>query len=592
MDGNPQGRSAGSQAAKPQATGSQAAPNASPQLAPGTLVAGGRYSVAAAMRVGVFAAQYRARDEQTGDEVTLHVLRSELASSPELATAVVDSARAAAAVRDPALVAVRDAGASEGSVYVVTDHVPGHTLAEVLARRRATNNGAFAARSALNLGVRIFAGLAGAQPHGALTPSGVLISGAADIRVTDLGFAPAVPLARQAGLWPEDASIAPEVSSGAPPSPASDVYAGGALLYLVAVGRPAQPGCPRPSEASPGLSPEVDEIVARCMLPDPEARFGSPLAVMHALAAIAEEAEAPSQPAHGQASGQSLSQSLAAPGGAPATSDALADALADAEERWLVTKDKLDYGPFSTAEFVAEIEGDRVLPGHVVIDKHSGERHPVEAHPVFGDVADRARQVRDDRRRASAEETHTVKERRRGAALYGMIAAGVVALGGGGYLLISDLTDSDDGGDAEIAGLGEEAELTITPAEATSEPRGSSGRRGGGTRGGGGGSAMGYDDTRTFDMGEGGGGSERLSNAQLNQTIQGHTGALAGCLTRTGSQRADIEFIVRGDGNVSGVRVNGQTGGALTSCISGVMQRMQFPTFDGDRTRGNFDISL
>jgi hypothetical protein len=75
-----------------------------------------------------------------------------------------------------------------------------------------------------------------------------------------------------------------------------------------------------------------------------------------------------------------------------------------------------------------------------------------------------------------------------------------------------------------------------------------------------------------------------------------HAGALARCLQaevgRGGGKSADIDFIVLGSGKVSQVRVNGQTGSALASCVRGAMQAMTFPSFNGPRTKASFPMSL
>jgi len=40
------------------------------------------------------------------------------------------------------------------------------------------------------------------------------------------------------------------------------------------------------------------------------------------------------------------------------------------------------------------------------------------------------------------------------------------------------------------------------------------------------------------------------------------------------------------------VRVNGESSGALHSCLSGVLRSMKFPSVDGPRTRAEFEIGL
>ena len=61
---------------------------------------------------------------------------------------------------------------------------------------------------------------------------------------------------------------------------------------------------------------------------------------------------------------------------------------------------------------------------------------------------------------------------------------------------------------------------------------------------------------------------------------------------RRGSRRASVEFIIKGTGRVSAVKVNGQTKGPLPDCIGRVMRTMKFPTFNGPRTKAEFDMSF
>jgi hypothetical protein len=106
------------------------------------------------------------------------------------------------------------------------------------------------------------------------------------------------------------------------------------------------------------------------------------------------------------------------------------------EEKWLVSKGKLDYGPFSLAAVVKEIRADQVLPGHVIVDNDTGARCKVEDHPLLGEEVEKAKQRRDDTRRAQAEEHVTIKETRRSYALFVFIGLGAVAIGLGVYFLV------------------------------------------------------------------------------------------------------------------------------------------------------------
>jgi len=263
------------------------------------------------------------------------------------------------------------------------------------------------------------------------------------------------------------------------------------------------------------------------------------------------------------------------------------------EEKWLINKGKLDFGPFSLAQIKEQIVRDEILPEHIIIDNESGRRERVEDNPLLHDFVHAAAQRRDEKRRAHAEH-HVVKaEKRKGFALYAVIALGVVAIGLGGFYGVRKLRAADKKKVADVSSL-EAAELPVSIAFKPQPPRktGGGGKRGGARPGGG--AKGGYDDSLDLgDASEGDDeGGERLDNSQLNAVIGRYSGKLGGCLAATGEPSASVEFIVAGaSGKVTGVRVNGKTDGGLANCIRGRMQAMQFPTFNGPRTKGTFDMS-
>jgi hypothetical protein len=272
---------------------------------------------------------------------------------------------------------------------------------------------------------------------------------------------------------------------------------------------------------------------------------------------------------------------------------ALVAAMADTQERWLLSKGKLDYGPFNARQMADQIQTGQILPGNVIIDTDSGARKKSEDHPLFGELVEAAKQRRDEQRRAQAEVQHAVSEKRRGATLYVFIGLGVLALAGGVYFLVTKLSASkkeDSGAIVSLEGGTLQAKISF-PSVEERKRRAKAGRRGG--KSGGGGTSGGWDDSLNLDMSadeEEDGGSGRLSDGDVNPVIAKHGGALGNCLTRTGTHNANIEFHVKPTGKVNQVRVNGQTGSEVSNCVRGVMFRMQFPTFDGVRSKHYFDM--
>jgi hypothetical protein len=269
-----------------------------------------------------------------------------------------------------------------------------------------------------------------------------------------------------------------------------------------------------------------------------------------------------------------------------ARGNSLEAAMADPTERWQVTKGSLDYGPYTLAQVVEQIRADGVVPGNLIINNDTGERHFAEEHPFFGPLVEEARQTRDDNRRAHAEISHARTSRRRGLVLVSVIGAGVLGLGLVAYVIVGKAGQATEDTHQGISAVGAgtlEAKISF-PKQA--EPRKA-------RSGGGGGTGPKGDDTLALDMGGEDGGSERLSNDQINGVLQSGGGKLGRCLAQNGGGYAKIEFIVDGpSGKVSWVKVNGQQDGGLYGCLNKAMRTLKFPTVNGPRTRAEFDMQI
>src|SRR5690606_5272514 len=256
------------------------------QLAAGTRLGGGRYTVSRPVRRGLFGLLYEAADATTGQGVTIHLLDPRLARARGLVDRLAEDARRAAGLSHKNIAQVIELAIEGPHTYLVTELCEGHSLRELLERKRQTGTVGFGAQGAVNVVTHVAAALAAAEaqaPHGALSLDCVAVSRAGRVRVSDFGLAAAVPALAQLVAVPP--SLAPEILSGGPATAAADVYGLGALLYEVLVGAPAVKGCKRPSEAVPGVPPAVDQVIARSMSPSPERRFPGVEALREAIAA-------------------------------------------------------------------------------------------------------------------------------------------------------------------------------------------------------------------------------------------------------------------------------------------------------------------
>ncbi len=272
---------------------------------------------------------------------------------------------------------------------------------------------------------------------------------------------------------------------------------------------------------------------------------------------------------------------------------ALAAALSDTAEKWLVSKGRLDYGPFSLAEVVRQIEKGEIVSGNSIMDKDSGARGDVGEHPLLGPIVDAARARIDDQRRAQAEVKVQSREKTRGVLLYAVIGLGALAAAVAVYFIIHAVRHDDD--KTKVAGVsaldGAQLKVSVSlPKVPPAKHTGGGGHRGGGN-GGPGGTNTG--ENLALDLSDDSDETETLGMDKVYAVYSTRGAQLGGCLQSTGSGQANIGIIINGpSGRVQWVKVNGQQSGSLYNCISRVMRAMQFPTIHGPRTRAEFDIGL
>jgi hypothetical protein len=270
----------------------------------------------------------------------------------------------------------------------------------------------------------------------------------------------------------------------------------------------------------------------------------------------------------------------------------LAAALADSTEKWLVSKGRLDYGPFSLADIVTQIERGDIVAGNVIMDKDTGARSDVGAHPLLGPMVEAARQKRDDARRAQAEVAVQRKDKSRGVLLYGLIALGLAAVALAVYFIIASTREAEQEKVGAIDAI-EGASLKVTVSQPKKPP--ATRRPGGGRRtGGGAGTVQQGTENLSLDLSDDGDeGSETLDMDKVYGVYSRYGGQLGGCLQSSGERSADIYINIEGkSGRVTFVRINGKTGGALFSCLNRVLRGMKFPSINGPRTRAEFNISM
>lgn len=264
-------------------------------LRPGLLLAN-RFEILAELGAGPMAIVLKANDRNLGDLVTLKMLRPEVVRDAAIFERLKRSVSRARGIRHPNVLSVLDFGEAERMPYIEMEFARGTTLAFALAHA-----GQLPALASLRIARQIAWALAAAHGqqvmHGGLKPDNILLEGNGDVKVMDFGtgmpIRPNQPIANPGFLAPEQLE-SKEADSRA------DFYSFGAVVYAMVTGQLPYPGTtaeevrqqmangpPAPPTAMAGdMSPRLEQIVLRCLSPDPAARYDSIDAIVKDLEAI------------------------------------------------------------------------------------------------------------------------------------------------------------------------------------------------------------------------------------------------------------------------------------------------------------------
>ncbi len=249
-----------------------------------------RYQLLERLGSGGMADVFRARDLMLARDVAIKVLRKDYSTNPDFQERFKQEARAAANLSHPNIVTVHDFGLTDDLLFIVMEHVPGKDMKSLLRQR-----GRFSVEDAIRLMVQACAGIGYAHRAGLVhcdvKPHNMIVTPDKRLKVTDFGIARALatimPGERSDMVWGSPQYFSPEQAAGEAPSPASDVYSLGVVLYEMLSGTPPFTAStpeemarlhvnakPIPiSEYVPDIPTALEEIIMKVLSKEPSARY-------------------------------------------------------------------------------------------------------------------------------------------------------------------------------------------------------------------------------------------------------------------------------------------------------------------------------
>jgi len=270
-------------------------------LARGTTFAR-RFEIIEEIGQGGMGTVYKAFDCKIREVVALKMLKSEIASDPEVIERFRNEIKLARQVSHRHVCRMYDIGEEWLSIYISMEYVPGEDLKSFIRRSGHLNEA-----KAVGLAKQIAEGLAEAHRlgviHRDLKPQNVMIDKDGNAKIMDFGIARSLHTQGATGTGviigtPE--YMAPEQAEGRDIDRRVDIYALGAILFEMVTGRvPFEGTTPLsivlkhrseppvdPQTINAQISPGLSRIILKCLAKSRDARYGSAAEVLEDLDTI------------------------------------------------------------------------------------------------------------------------------------------------------------------------------------------------------------------------------------------------------------------------------------------------------------------
>jgi serine/threonine protein kinase len=265
----------------------------------------GSYQIVAPLGEGGMAAVYKAYQPAMQRFVAIKVLPRHMSISGEFTLRFQREARLVAQLQHPHILPVFDYGESDGYPYIVMPFIVGGTLADILRQQRVSL--AEARRIISQVGEALSYAHERGMIHRDIKPSNILIDERGNCLLTDFGLARMVEaddrFTTSGRIMGTPAYMSPEQGLGTETDPRSDIYSLGIIFYEILTGRLPytaetpialvykQIHDPLPSarKFNPSLSEALELILLKSLAKDPQDRYQSADAFVHAVQQVLPE---------------------------------------------------------------------------------------------------------------------------------------------------------------------------------------------------------------------------------------------------------------------------------------------------------------
>lgn len=256
----------------------------------GTPILANRYQLLQTLGAGGMAVVYRAKDINLERFVAVKILRPDFSKDEGFRKRFHQEAKSAANLSHPNIVTVHDFGLEGEQLFIIMEYIPGTHLKKIIQEREKLS-----IEEGLDILIQASAGIGYAHRagfvHCDVKPHNILVAPDKRVKVTDFGIARALasiqPDEKSNIVWGSPQYLSPEQANGEAPSPASDVYSLGVVMYEVLTGKlpfyskdpnqmiklhlEAKPVSPR--KINPDIPQPLEQIILKVLSKEPSSRY-------------------------------------------------------------------------------------------------------------------------------------------------------------------------------------------------------------------------------------------------------------------------------------------------------------------------------